>query len=277
MTVCSARSRSAYTVLVLACAIVLTACDGSTGMPGASKTDPAVGPTAGARAPTAPPEDAARCPNESAALQSGTRIADEVQGDVDGDGGDDSIFLVRDDAGPPDCRTFLVAQVDGEPLVVPTNEEGVEYSLQEPRVHSLAQIDDEGGFEILVDLEQGASTRFLGIFTVVHDALRRVEVQEETQYGNLFPYGGSVGQIEASDCASAPDDPAEADVALRVATANVADYTVRTRLYDMLGARLEPLPPRKQPPISTVDDPAQITGLRNSPFGECDRPREGSA
>lgn len=195
-----------------------------------------------------------------------------MRGDVNGDGSDDSVFLVRDEAGASDCRTFVVTTVDGEPLVVPTNEEGVEYALQEPRVHSLAQIDGEGGLEILVDLEHGASSRFLGMFTVVGGALRRVEVREHTPYGNLFPYGGSVGRIEASNCT----DRAGADVSISVATANATDYTIRTRLYDMAGARLDPLRPSRQPPIATGHDIEEVVGFTTSPFGDCPQPGEAA-
>lgn len=215
--------------------------------------------------PSAAP-DRDRCPNAAAAVEAGNVVGGEVRGDLDGDGApDDEVFLVTDVSGAPDCRNFLVAMVGEEHLIAPTNEEDVQYALQIPRIHAIVQIDGEGAEEILVDLEQGASTQFIGIFTIVGDRLERVVVQENSDFGNLFPYGGSVGHVEASNCT----DAAGADVAVAVATSNTTDYTVRYRLYDMVGARLEPLPRQEQAPIQTVKNPTLLEEFATSPFGEC--------
>lgn len=186
-------------------------------------------------------------------------------GDVDGDGSADLVRLARDDGGPLGCRIFLVAETSDGTLATPTTEPGTEYSLPEPRVHSFAQIDGSGGDEVLVDLEQGASSRFIGIFTVAEGRLQRVRVLDETGFGDLLPYGGSAGHIEASNCVDHPS----ADIVMAIATPNATDYAIRSRLYDMEGAELVPLPRRDQPQIERSADFSAIGGFATSPFGDC--------
>lgn len=189
----------------------------------------------------------------------------EVSGDVDGDGSDDVVFVVRDESSPPGCQTFLVAETAEGVLSTPTEEPDIAYALQAPRVNSLAQIDGDGGLEILVDLEQGASTQFLGMFKVESGALQKVRIGGGSAYGDLFPYGGSVGHIEASNCAETPG----ADVLIASATPNATDYTIRTVLYEMRETTLVPLPRSEQPPISTGPDVELREGFDSSPFGDC--------
>lgn len=217
---------------------------------------------------TAPPPG--HCPNGDRVLVEGEPLGGTSKADVTGDGEPDRVFLVQDPGGEPDCRNFLVLETEGAKVAAPTSEEGVAYALETPRINAFAQIDGEAGEEVLVDLEQGASTQFIGIFTVSGGQLQRVEVRENTDFGSLFPYGGSVGHFEASNC---PDHP-EADVSLSIATANATDYTIRTRLYEMNGAALVPLPRAEQPPIVSGKDLDRIEGFATSPFGDC--PREGA-
>lgn len=184
---------------------------------------------------------------------------------MDGDGSDDVVFVVRDDQGPAGCQTFVVAETAAGRLSVPAEEPDVSYALQAPRVNSLVEVDDRAGAEILVDLEQGASTQFLGMFTVVDGNLERVVIGGGSAYGNLFPYGGSVGHIEASNCTK----EAGAELLIAMATPNAADYTIRRVLYDMRGATLKPLPLGEQPPVATGSDVEGSEGFDSSPFGAC--------
>lgn len=224
---------------------------------------PDSGPSA---SPTPDGADATdRCPNEDRAPEQGEPIGGEAGGDVDGDGTDDGVRLVLDESGPLGCRIFLVAETSAGPLVVSTTDTGAEYSLPEPRVHSLVQVDGEGGNEVLVELEQGASSRFIGIFTVAGGELQRVRVADETGFGDLFPYGGSVGHMEASNCVDHP----KANVLMAIATPNATDYAVRARLYDMQGAELVPLPRPQQPRIERSRKVAELEGFATSPFGDC--------
>lgn len=258
------RSAASW-ILVVACAVALVGCDDPPGdEPGAVQTSPGPGAPPGPGPSTAP---GSRCPNHERALESGDVLGGKVGGDVDGDGSRDTVYLLRDDGGDPDCRTFLVAQTGGGLLATPTNEEGAEHALEAPRIHSFVQVDGDGGEEILVDLEHGASTQFLAMFTVAEGNLRRVEIAEQTEFGSLFPHGGSVGHIEASNCSDEPG----ADVVITLAMANATDYTIRSRLYELVGAKLEPLPPNSQPDIRIGAGVAEMEGAQTSPFGDCSR------
>jgi hypothetical protein len=218
-----------------------------------------------AETPGAGASEAPRCPNEAAAVGSRQVAGGEATGDVDGDGSDDVVFVVRDDSGTAGCQTFLVAETAGGVLSLPTDEPDVSYALQAPRVNSLAQVDGSSGLEILVDLEQGASTQFLGMFRVNGGALQKVRIGGGSPYGDLFPYGGSVGHIEASNCTEGQG----ADMLIAIATPNATDYTIRTVLYELRGATLIPLPRPEQPPISTGSDVELSEGFDSSPFGDC--------
>ena len=202
------------------------------------------------------------CPNGEAAA-AGARIGGEVSGDVDGDGSDDTLYLVGDDDGGPGCRIFLVAETGSGTLVTPTSDEGVEHALQTPRINSLVQVDGRGGSEIVVDLEQGASTQFVGMFAIAEGVLQRVRVQGAAPSGDLFPYGGSVGHIEASDCGPEPGS-----VVITTATPVGRRYEVRTATYEMVGAALQPLEPER-PRVVEPSELGDVGAFQTSPFGSC--------
>lgn len=222
-------------------------------------------PSASDVAPTTVQSPGSDCPNASEAVASGERVGGEVSGDVDGDGSEDVVYVVRDPNGPAGCQTFLVVEASDVTLSTVTEDPGVSYALQTPRVNSLVQVDGEGGLEVLVDLEQGAATQFLGMFTIANGTLMKVRIGGGSAYGDLFPYGGSVGRLEASNCAGEKG----ADLLIAMATANATDYTIRTVLYEMQGATLQPLPRNEQPPIVTGADVAASEGFDSSPFGDC--------
>lgn len=253
-----------WTKLGLTALLLLPACSqGATttapvpaGSPSAADVSP---PAADGTAPEV------RCPNQDDAVASGERAGGEVEGDVDGDALDDVVYVVRDEAGAPGCQTFLVAETERDTLVAATEDPDVSYALEAPRINSLVQVDGSGGLEILVDLEQGASTQFLGMFKVTDGTLNKIRIGGGSAYGDLFPYGGSVGHLEASNCT----DEAGADVLIAMATANAADYSVRTVLYELRGSVLEPLPRSKQPPIAIGTNIESSEGFSSSPFGDC--------
>lgn len=215
--------------------------------------------------PTPAPAGKSRCPNEIKAVEAGQRVGGEASGDVDGDGSDDLVYLVTDEAGVPGCRIFLAAETGRGILSTPAGEPDVSYALPAPRINSLVQVDGSGGLEILVDLEQGASTQFLGMFKVTPSGLDKVRIAGGSPYGDLFPYGGSVGHIEASNCT----DEGDADVLVAIATPNATGYTIRTVLYEMKGAVLKPLSRNEQPPVATGADVELSEGFDSSPFGDC--------
>lgn len=254
------RSRAGATAIALAL-VLLAGCSNEESPPPAQPS-----PSSGDTSPPAPRSTSvSRCANQDEAISSGEVVGGEVSGDVDGDGSDDRVYLVRDDDGAVGCQTFLVAGTAAGPLAAPTGEADVSYSLQTPRINSLVQVDGSGGLEILVDVEQGASTQFLGMFKITAAGLEKVRILGGSAYGDLFPYGGSVGHIEASNCT----DERDADVLIAIATPNATDYTIRTVLYEMKGASLRPLPLREQPPIATGADVELSEGFDSSPFGDC--------
>lgn len=202
------------------------------------------------------------CANGDAAVDA-ARVGGESSGDVDGDGSDDNLYLVRDDEGAPGCRIFLVAETGSGTLVTPTSDEGVEHALQAPRINSVVQVDGRGGSEVVVDLEQGASTQFVGMFTVADGVLQRVRVQGAAPSGDLFPYGGSVGHIEGSDCGQEPGS-----VVITTASPVGRRYEVRTSTYEMVGAALQPLEPER-PRVIEPSELGDVGAFQTSPFGSC--------
>ena len=214
-----------------------------------------------------PPESETRCPNLSDAVAAGKRVGGEVTGDVDGDGSSDASYLVRHGSGSPGCRVFLVVETADRLLSTPTSDPGTEYALQAPNIHSLVQVDGEGGLEILVNLEQGASTQFLGMFKVDEGSVQRVRFQEAASSGDLFPYGGSVGHIDASNCTETPGE-----VVIIQATPARQGYRLERTLYELrdevlVVSEAHSGKPRVVPPesLSSIDE------LAGSPFGACAR------
>lgn len=248
-------------VAVLA-VIVPAACDdGGEPVPSSRVTGSAV-PDASATSPSPSVVAQGSCPNGPAAAAA-ERLGGEVSGDVDGDGEDDDVYLVRDDEGGPGCRTFLIAETGSGTLVAPTSDEGVEHALQVPRINSLVQVDGRDGAEVIVDLEQGASTQFVGMFTVFDGTLQRVRVQGAAPSGDLFPYGGSVGHIEASDCGTDPGS-----VVVTTASPVGRRYEVRTTTYEMIDAALRPLEPER-PRVIEPSELGHVGAFQSSPFGSC--------
>ncbi|MDQ4064475.1 MAG: hypothetical protein M3161_00320 [Actinomycetota bacterium] len=213
------------------------------------------------------------CPDQREIVTDGDHLASEASADVDGDGTEDEIYLVRDDAAPEDCRAFLVVATQGEDARVvsePVWRRGSRATVPEPRIHSVVQIDGEPGIEIVVDEAAGASTRFAGAFTFDGDALERIAPAEPTEFWSgaeefLFPYGGSVGHIEGADCAD------QHDVVVSVAlpagpSANT--YAIARRFFDLEGAELVERDLVRT--VATADDVFEdFPEFRASPFGSC--------
>ncbi len=147
---------------------------------------------------------------------------------------------------------------------MPLAEEGREYGLAQPRLNSLAMIDAEPGAEILVDLEQGASTQFVGIFTMHSGDLVRVRFQGEGAPPDLFPYGGSVGHIEASECGEEPGT-----VVVSVATPLRDRYEVKRSVYRFEGAELIPDGGASERVVVAPDEIQELPEFASSPFGSC--------
>jgi hypothetical protein len=206
--------RPAATVI---CAVLLSvaACDGESRAPGPNAIRPS---------PSPPREHGTGCPNGSTAADNrGSLRRGRLAGDVDGDGSTDQISLAVDADARPGCRAFVVVQTAEARLIAPIGERHLEIDLGFPVLDSLVGVDHRVGGEIVVRIAAGASTEFAGLFTVVDDALERVRLNGP--HGNLFPSGGSVGHLEASNCG--PDGA----VVISIATARGRRYVLERRFH----------------------------------------------
>jgi hypothetical protein len=73
------------------------------------------------------------------------------------------------------------------------------FDLGLPALDSAAPIGFGPGDEVVIVIASGASTQFFALVTVSEGVPVQATLQDGP-YGNLFPYGGSVGHLEASDC-----------------------------------------------------------------------------
>ena len=140
------------------------------------------------------------CPSVSA-LKIARSPGRSVPGDVDGDGRSDRVSLFVDRTAEPGCRALVVVR-DREGIEAATFDDGVvSFELGLPRLSSLHDIDSEEGLEVVVDIAVGASTAFVGVFSMASGRLERVR---STRLPNipagLFAHGGSVGHLDAVDC-----------------------------------------------------------------------------
>jgi hypothetical protein len=123
-------------------------------------------------------------------------------GDVDGDGARDRVFVSVDSSARPRCALHLVVRLRrGRALTArldpPVLEPGVIRQLPWPRVAALAEIDRRRGAEIVVTVDEGASTVFLAVFTVRRRRLIRMRLPGLEQ---AFPALGSVMHFSGVDC-----------------------------------------------------------------------------
>ncbi|MDQ3983365.1 MAG: hypothetical protein M3271_11865 [Actinomycetota bacterium] len=190
-------------LLLVAC-LALAACTPSPPEEdaGAPTTPPPT--TAASAAPTEDPALEPACPNEVAVVaDESLQTAGEISGDVDGDGTDESVTIFFDRAGEDGCQAFVVAR-SGEEIAAagPLETWRSDFGLPMPTLNSLREVDGEPGLEVVVNMGAGASTQFVGIVTAEGGALRQVTSDVPDQAGEgLFGVGGSVGHLEAVDCA----------------------------------------------------------------------------
>jgi hypothetical protein len=208
----------------LICALVLSvaACDGD---------DPSSAPNAIPASLGPSEEHGSTCPNASTVADNpAPRRRGHLTGDVDGDGSIDRISLAVDADARPGCRAFVVVQTAEGRLIAPIQERELQVDLGFPVLESIVGVDDRAGGEIVVRVAAGASTEFAGLFTVADDALERVRLNGP--HGNLFPSGGSVGHLEASNCG--PDG----GVVISTATTRGRRYALERRFYFFEGTSL---------------------------------------
>lgn len=190
----------------------------------------------------ATPRAEAHCRGETYGLDVSASPRRALVADIDGDGGDDSVTVVEHQAGRPGCRFFLVVE-DGDVYATPIDPSGDPRSLQVPTLNSLAELDGDPGSEIIVNIEMGASTQFVGAFTMATGGLQRMTLRgqgpgpfaAELGHADLFPYGGSVGHLEAVDCI---DDRLVVMSAAIPKGSSAEAYEVERRFFRVVGTEL---------------------------------------
>ena len=255
------RALTLFAAVLLGSAL-LGACDGGElARPRPSPTvrpEPIPGSTRGA---VRDPE----CENqERVASNPSARKPGMLAGDVIGDGSQDRIFIAEDPRGEGPCRAFVVAETSRGELAAPIDAGDIPFELGMPALGGFAEVDSVAGFEIMVDIVVGASTQFAGLFTVRGDGLVRMHIEgSEPPAADLFPYGGSVGHVEASDC-----DPEASDRVVISAAIPAEDrYTLERKFYRVAGSDFVP----EESELHTVrfrelNDFPEFLG---SPFGSC--------
>lgn len=248
---------------LLTCLLLLAGC---------TSDQPIDGPDGGVGVRTDPE---GTCENESSVVDS-TEVPTEgvLAGDIDGDETDDEVYIATDDDAEAGCRSFVVVTSDGTIYSAPVDPSGKQRSLPEPTLNSLIQLDFEPGMEIVVNLESGASTQFVGVFKLATDGIERITIEgrgpgpfaQELAQDNLFPFGGSVGHLEAVDCLN----PALIVISAATPMGNAADrYKVERRFFRLEGTVLS-----LQPEANEVHEVEGLTvdsfrEFAGSPFLSC--------
>jgi hypothetical protein len=200
------------------------------------------------------------------------RTQGKLEGDIDGDGKSDEVFIVAlPNGGVTRCGSFVVVETGGATFSVPADDSDQPRSLPVPRLNSLAQIDGEPGLEIVVDIEAGASTQFVSIFTL-DDKLELMALKGKGpgpfsgQIDNLFAYGGSVGHLDGVDCA----EGGYVVMTAAVPSGDTADaYRVERRYFLATGSTLVLDKERTEHETVTARDLDELTELTSAPFGSC--------
>ncbi|HWL66132.1 MAG TPA: hypothetical protein VNP73_09180 [Actinomycetota bacterium] len=189
-----------------------------------------------------------------------------VEGDVDGDGEIDTVQIVLDENGEPGCEAFLIVGTSSGNVSIPIWLTGSTGGLPQPSIKTLADVDAKPGLEIVVDEAGGASTQFAGVYTLVDGDLAWIELPESEM--GLFAYGGSVGHLEAVDCAGDEElfvtraVPGQGNEALEKSL-----YDVTRTTYSIDGGTLEQVSTETdQVPIDRLD---RFKEFQTSPFGTC--------
>ena len=275
------RARIRPVVLpALLVAVLAAACDEQPApepppSPSPVATTPVVSPATPTVVTTSPPPRVSACANEaSVAADPASRRGSTVRADVDGDGLQDEIGIGLDPAGPLGCQAFLVVETTTEAYAVPVWEAGPEAGLPRPVLHGVVDLDGEPGDEILVDEAAGASTQFVGAFVFDDGALARITVEgglpgsASGATGDLFAYGGSVGHIEAVDCAA--DGTFVVSTAVPGASQEDLErgvYDIERRFFTLNGSVLAPeRTEREQVPIDRLE---RFPEFAAGPFGSC--------
>jgi hypothetical protein len=247
-------------IAVTAVLLLVTACEGDDGAteptPSVSEAPPPIIPS------SLPPGD--DCPNRASVFE---QEAPEqvVEGLVDPAGGsDDRVWIALDSDGEPGCRAFLVMEGAGGVTGLAIDRADAPVGDGFPRVSGLASIDERPGAEVVVDMLAGASTEFVAIFSMGGGGLEQLTIAGDDEYGDLFPSGGSVGHLEASDCTTGPPGT----VVVSLAVPQGRRYEVTRTFYLTQEGMLR----RDRVERDRIRDPQDLESYQEflgTPFGTC--------
>ncbi len=247
---------------LLVVVVLAVACD-SEPDPRAAPEETPTATTSETPSPSPSPTPSTVCPEElaEAALAEGA-----VEGSIDGDESVDRAFLLDDDSAEGECKLLLVVESGaGGTFAAPIV--GAEPGTGPVAIRHLALIDERPGAEIVVRMLTGASTEFFAVFSLGSGVLQRLEIDDPDPYGDLFPSGGSVGHLEASDCVSKSGE--EGSVVMSLATPRGDGYELVRTFYASNDGVLA-LDNTERERLADPQDLEAFQEFFGSPFGTCE-------
>lgn len=189
-----------------------------------------------------------------------------LQGLIDPGDRTDEVFLYEDLEAEPGCRHLLVLST-GEGAVVSTpirigDAEVAGGGL--PALAGVAEIDERPGSEVVVDVVAGASTAFVAVFSAGGGVLEQMTITGGGPYGDLFPYGGSTGHMEASDCV----EGTPGEVAITLVEPSAGGYRLTMTVFVTENGKFEE---RRKLSERLSEEAAleSLQGMGSVPFGSC--------
>jgi hypothetical protein len=261
-----------FIVVILLCGLALPGCDDDAAPLEASPATDSV-ETPASPSPNIEPSPtssgASGCENEREATKPKNLRRGSLTGDLDGDGSDEVVRLAVDQAGPQGCRAFVVVGSSSIEDVTAIDDPNMSFDLGLPALDSIRPIGFGPGDELILVLSAGASTQFFGMASVADGDLTQVTI-EEGAYGNLFPYGGSAGHIEASDCASPEEDVDFPTLVISSATSEGNRYRLERRFFEIEdGTELVPVPGLTVRQVVSFNELVSFPEFGEAPFAHC--------
>ncbi|MGH2729865.1 MAG: hypothetical protein ACRDJI_04570 [Actinomycetota bacterium] len=197
-------------------------------------------------------------------------VGGSLSGDISGDGTEDSAAVHVDDSAGAGCQAFVVVTAENGVSSAPVWVLGATGGLSTPTLGSLAPIGREPGLEVIVNEAAGASTQFVGAFSLTGEGLRRMEVRgpSVSDVAGLFASGGSVGHLEAVDCLDDGVVVSAATPAAGRAALGRGIYNVVRRVFGVAGPVLEPESTHRNR-VDIDDLNSRFPEFAHSPFLSC--------
>lgn len=212
---------------------------------GRAEDEAATGTSRPTRSPipttTPTPEDGCR-PADEEGLPEGATCTDATDADLDGDGAEDRVVLyARRPTPDPRERDFVEVTLRGSLSAGGAVETGLRRVHDVRSVGILGGTDADGaaGEELFVNVENGASTEVMALFTLDDDELVEVETVAGEEF--RFPVFGSVQHGDGAVCR---DDDGDGELELVLLSARRTDPTGtewewEERTYEWRGKAVE--------------------------------------